>query len=94
MKPAQLDMFDMPAPAAVAPVPVVPPAPAPAAAPSADIHWLLAKTKTMNTACGVAVPAFYLQLGTGWSAAGHKIRCTANRYDGTVTCPLCLEEMR
>ncbi|MGY3393407.1 hypothetical protein ACVWW6_005998 [Bradyrhizobium sp. USDA 3311] len=89
----QLDMFAasatvadwMPAPPAPTPAPVPPPA--------TGVHWLFVTTKRAKTVCGIDVPAFYKQLGCGYSAAGEKIWCTANRDDGTVTCPRCLEEM-
>lgn len=84
---SQLDMFSEPAPAP----PSAQPAPDPARATS--VHWILIKTKSANTACGIAMPAYYKHVGAGYSAAGEKLRCTDNRDDGTITCLRCLEEM-
>lgn len=84
----QLDMFSAP----LAPAPA--PSPAPVASPApAGVHWIHITTKAARTACGIAMPAYYKQLGCGYSAAGAKLACTHNRDDGTVTCQGCLEEM-
>lgn len=82
----QLDMFAAP--------PAPTPSPAPAPQPAAPgVHWILITTKAARTACGISMPAYYKQLGCGYSAAGDKLPCTHNRDDGTVTCTACLEEM-
>ncbi|HEY8838528.1 MAG TPA: hypothetical protein VIO16_12825 [Dehalococcoidia bacterium] len=85
---AQLDMFSAPAP-----VPIAKPVPAADPARATSVHWILIKTKSANTACGVGMAAYYKQLAVGYSAAGEKLHCTYNRDDGTITCPRCLEEM-
>ncbi len=82
-QPVQIDLFDTP-----------PAAPAPTAASRADgIHWLVVTTRRAGTACGIVVSDYYLKDRSAMPDEGDLIRCTHDRFDGTVTCARCKEAM-
>jgi hypothetical protein len=62
-----------------------------AASAAESVHWLVAKTRSAATACGIAVSIYHRNERTALPLEGDRIRCTHDWYDGSVTCARCLE---
>jgi hypothetical protein len=77
----QIDLFELAMTEALA-----------AARPADAVHWLVVTTTLARTGCGI------LTYGIGPGCAinhetGDSFRYTMDFYDGTVSCPRCLEAM-
>jgi hypothetical protein len=60
-----------------------------AASAAESVHWLVAKTRSAATACGIAVSTYHRNERTALTIEGVSLRCTHDRSDGTVTCARC-----
>ena len=62
-----------------------------AASAAESVHWLVVKTRSAATACGIVVSSYHRNERTALPLEGDRIRCTHDCYDGTVTCARCRE---